>query len=283
MDPRTRNAFTLVELLVVIAIIALLVGLIAPALAHSRSAARGGVCLSNLRQLVTAWSTYEYDFRQFPVGEASDFYVRVRTEWGGVHWYGEDVVPNLGIRPRRPLNRYIGESDVIETRVETFRCPSDAGAAEAESGDRPWATVGAGNRSGEGDRTCFGLAGASFLANPWMYAEPGARNGWGAATPTSPPPKYRDRQGSHSIQVSPSRFFVLADTGGMVAGAYTQTQRVARDMFTGWWHGTEKTQFGFLDGSARRHDVGAPVTSSYSYFASPTQTATNSWYMPWAP
>lgn len=58
---RTR-AFTLIEILVVIAVIALLVGILLPALGGARRAAQSVKCLSNTRQLTTAHTLYINDF-----------------------------------------------------------------------------------------------------------------------------------------------------------------------------------------------------------------------------
>ena len=56
--PRHKRGFTLIELLVVIAIIALLVGILLPALASARRTARNAVSLMNLRSLGTLIATY---------------------------------------------------------------------------------------------------------------------------------------------------------------------------------------------------------------------------------
>lgn len=60
---RIRNGFTLIELLVVIAIIALLIGILLPALGEARKTARAAISASNMRQMATSANSYATDFK----------------------------------------------------------------------------------------------------------------------------------------------------------------------------------------------------------------------------
>lgn len=90
---RKHRGFTLIELLVVIAIIALLIGILLPALGKARSTARSAVCLTNQRQIAVAMMTYATDFQgKLPPNIYGSQYRFMPDGKIGLRWFDEIVL-----------------------------------------------------------------------------------------------------------------------------------------------------------------------------------------------
>jgi len=179
--PFSRRGFTLIELLVVIAIIALLVGILLPALAKGRNSARLAVSLSNVKQISIANQGYRNDNKE---NIPNPFYTAANGQIGIAVWgYGGkycnvrwNVLPYADIPPgRRGLNPYIYSDARLDTTVveanrntvelPAYKSPGDRASAYAPSGQGS-SVISDGRRSG------YDEIGTSYPVNYywWRFA-----------------------------------------------------------------------------------------------------------------
>ncbi len=139
-SPSTKpsHAFTLIELLVVIAIIALLIGILLPALGSARKQAKTAVAGSRLQQLGLGVQMYLNDYDDMLPQYMVPGFDGELTVIGALFGGKKGELPFLGIdevgAERRPLNNYVISHDVppddadTNVELEPFESPLDKGA-----------------------------------------------------------------------------------------------------------------------------------------------------------
>jgi prepilin-type N-terminal cleavage/methylation domain-containing protein len=114
-----RQGFTLIELLVVIAIIAILIGLLVPAVQKVRDAANRVTCTNNLKQLALACHNYESTYKVMP-----PWAIGTPTQYGSAHYLLLPYVEQQSL-----YQQANGFSFNIRTAaVPIFTCPNDTTA-----------------------------------------------------------------------------------------------------------------------------------------------------------
>lgn len=146
MSRNQRVGFTLIELLVVIAIIAILIGLLLPAVQKVREAAARMQCSNNLKQLGLACHNYEGTMGRFPAGATQNLSQWAFSFQAQLLPYVEQENLRRLIDFTAPITLGSGGSQTLNpvhqvaarTRVNLFLCPSDGGPDVYQNNSADW-------------------------------------------------------------------------------------------------------------------------------------------------
>lgn len=116
-----QHGFTLIELLVVIAIIAILAGLLLPALSRAKVRAEGIGCVNNLKQLQIGWAMYKEDFHDVLIPNAQIGAPSNQTWCSGT--FEDWILSNANTNPLPYLTSLM--APYMGNQIRVYHCPGD--------------------------------------------------------------------------------------------------------------------------------------------------------------
>jgi prepilin-type N-terminal cleavage/methylation domain-containing protein len=270
MSLRIPRAFTLVELLVVIAIIALLMGLLVPAVSGAREAARQISCFNNLKQLGLAAQSYHSAHDVLPASiEDVDQTTGEDANWGWItrllpHMEMQntfdgllvDVYPLADMRVGSADPQYDSFRKAAQVPISTLLCPSGVSQdARATISDRFFeptsypSSFGASNYA-----ACFG-AGTVNIGWSWDWANMNNNQkvAAGAARKRTPMPPVRGHNFAAITDGTSSTFMAGEVFPRLASPPY------ARNYWNAKWLGVEKAPGNGGHGTYVVRTVGFPL------------------------